>query len=285
MLQEILDLGFDCVELGHGTRLSLMSSIQKTFDAGKVRFSSLHNFCPLPLEYTRSAPDAFEFSSPSESERERAVRLSCQTIDFAARLGAPNVVLHLGSVRMASASDKLQAMVKAGHIHSRRYVQTKLDAVKRRSIKAPPQLQHSKDCLKRILEHAGQKNIRLGIEGRLRYEEIPSENEVLDFLKEFDSPLVGYWHDFGHIQVKENLSFLDHRQWLEKIASRLIGCHLHDVIWPERDHQPPFSGSIQYDQLIPLLAKETLLVWEMHPTVSAEQLAQSLQRWRKQFPA
>src|SRR5438105_3733054 len=69
MLQEILDLGFERVELGHGIRLSLMDGIQKFFDEGKVKFSSLHNFCPLPIEITRSAPDCYEFSSSRDTER------------------------------------------------------------------------------------------------------------------------------------------------------------------------------------------------------------------------
>lgn len=283
MLQEILELGFEYVELGHGIRLSFMEGIQKAFDAGKVRFSSLHNFCPLPLEFTRSAPDAFEFSSLDESERERAVRLTCQTIDFATRLGAPNVVLHMGSVPMKRTTAQLVEMLAAGEIHSRDYVKTKLDAVTLRSQKAPRHFGHSKDCLRRILEHASQNNIRLGIEGRLGYEEIPAENELLAIFQEFDSHLIGYWHDFGHIQVKENVGFLDHQQWLAKLRTRLIGCHVHDVLWPGQDHQPPFTGMISYEKLVPLLGATTPLVWEMHPRVTSEQLAKSLQEWKRRF--
>src|SRR6478672_7405879 len=92
MLQEILDLGFDRVELGHGIRLTLMEGIQRMFDQGKVRFSSLHNFCPLPVEITRASPDCYILSSPDQRERDRALRLTFQTLDFAARLAAPIVV-------------------------------------------------------------------------------------------------------------------------------------------------------------------------------------------------
>ena len=31
------------------------------------------------------------------------------------------------------------------------------------------------------------------------------------------------------------LSLLDHHQWLSSMTPWLIGCHLHDVIWPERE--------------------------------------------------
>ena len=73
MLQEILDLGFERVELGHGIRLSLMEGIQRRFNKGGFTISSLHNFCPLPIEITRAAPDCYQFSALYGSEAERAV--------------------------------------------------------------------------------------------------------------------------------------------------------------------------------------------------------------------
>ena len=100
MLREIVALGFDHVELGHGIRISLMPGIQKMFESGRVRFSSLHNFCPLPVEVLHASPDCYQFSSPHEKERERATRQTFQTIDFAERLGARFVVMHLGAVPM-----------------------------------------------------------------------------------------------------------------------------------------------------------------------------------------
>ena len=113
MLREIkTELGFDLVELGHGIRLSLVPGIQQMFDAGEVRFSSLHNFCPLPVEVMVASPNCYEFSGASIDERERAVKQTSQTIDFAERLGAPFVVLHLGRVKMRPITDILIRMTK-----------------------------------------------------------------------------------------------------------------------------------------------------------------------------
>src|SRR5437870_11942990 len=89
MLREIQALGFNLIELGHGIRISLMPGIQKMFDAGEVRFSSLHNFCPLPVEVMVASPDCYQFSAVSPGERERAIKQTFQTIDFAKRLNAP----------------------------------------------------------------------------------------------------------------------------------------------------------------------------------------------------
>src|SRR5207245_6223053 len=106
MLREIQALGFNLIELGHGIRISLVPGIQKMFDAGEVRFSSLHNFCPLPVEVMAASPDCYKFSAVSSEERERAVKQTLQTIDFAARLNATFVVLHLGEVHMLPILDR-----------------------------------------------------------------------------------------------------------------------------------------------------------------------------------
>src|SRR6267378_5434392 len=281
MLREIKDLGFDRVELGHGIRISLLPGIQRMFDAGEVQFSSLHNFCLLPVEIMRASPDCYKFSSAHSKERERAVKQTFQTIDFAARLGAPFVVLHCGEVEMNPITDELIVLAKNGEMLSRKYVRMKVKAVQTREAAAPPYLERVKDSLKRIAEYAAKKNIRLGVEGRRSYEEILSERELPALLDELNSPQFGYWHDFGHIQIKENLAFLDHAEWLRAIAPRTFGCHLQDCIWPAQDHQPPFAGDIDLKKLVPLLPRDCLFVWEISPRKTAEEIRRSVELWQK----
>src|SRR6184192_3439255 len=145
MLREIkTELGFDLIELGHGIRLSLMPGIQKVFDAGEVRFTSLHNFCPLPVEVMMASPDCYQFSAGSSEERERAVKQTLQTIDFAARLDAPFVVLHLGQVNMAPVTDQLVNLAKTGAYLSRKYVRLKIEAVQKREKIVPAYLERVK---------------------------------------------------------------------------------------------------------------------------------------------
>ncbi|PYI88016.1 MAG: hypothetical protein DMF03_12095 [Verrucomicrobia bacterium] len=238
MLREIKALGFDLIELGHGIRISLLPGIQKMFDAGEVRFSSLHNFCPLPVEVLSASPDCFQMSALDKSERDRAVKQTLQTIDLAARLQAPFVVLHLGSVAMNAITDELIALAQKGELLSRR-------------------------CR--------------------GYEEIPSEREIPELLEQIAAPHVGYWHDMGHVQIKENLGFLDHADWLRTIAPRTFGCHMQDVKWPARDHQPPFFGDMRLEPLAHLLPSDCQIVWELSPRGSAEEVAQSRAIWKERF--
>lgn len=284
MLREIkTELGFDTIELGHGIRLSLMPGIQKMFDSGEVRFSSLHNFCPLPVEVMVASPDCYEFSGGSPEERERAVKQTFQTIDFAERLGAPFVVLHLGQVKMQPITDQLIMMMKTGQYLSRRYVRAKLKAVETRERRASVHLPRVKDCLRRIVEHAASKNVRIALESRRGYEEIPSERELPGLFDELNSDHVGYWHDFGHSQIKENLGFIDHAEWLSTVGSRAFGCHVQDCIWPAKDHEAPFTGGINFDKLVPLLPINCLFVWEMSPNKTADAIRQSVRIWKERF--
>jgi sugar phosphate isomerase/epimerase len=285
MLREIVDLGFKRAELGHGIRISLMPGIQEMYDAGKIKFSSLHNFCPLPVEVMGASPDCYQFSAAYGKERERAVKQTLQTIDFAQRLGAPFVVMHLGEVPMKSITDSLIKLARHGKLLSRQYVRQKIRAVKKREAAAQPYLERARDCLKRVVDYAASKNVKLGVEGRRGYEEIPSERELPALLEEINSPQLGYWHDFGHIQIKENLAFVDHAEWLRQIGPRTFGCHVQDCIWPAQDHQPPFSGDVDLAKLVPLLPRNCVFVWEMSPRKTAEEIQRSVEIWKKHFGA
>src|SRR5213592_5172840 len=115
---------------------------------------------------------------------------------------------------MLPITDRLIALAKAGGYLSRKYVRLKIGAVQKRERLAAAYLQRVKDCLGRIIEYAASKNVRIALESRRGYEEIPTERELPGLLDEMDSMQLGYWHDFGHSQIKENLGFIDHAEWL-----------------------------------------------------------------------
>jgi sugar phosphate isomerase/epimerase len=159
----------------------------------------------------------------------------------------------------------------------------KIEAVQKREKLAPASLQHVKDCLCRIVEYAASKNVKIGLEARRDYEQIPTEHELAELLEEMDSPHLGYWHDFGHSQIKENLGFIDHAEWLRAIGPRTVGCHVQDCIWPARDSQPPFTGGVDFEKLVPLLPTNCLFVWEMDPNKTTDSIRRSIQIWKERF--
>jgi sugar phosphate isomerase/epimerase len=281
MLREIKTaLGFELIELDHVAGMSLISGVQKMSDAGEIRISNLHNLCAGgPV----ASSDHNNFAAASAEGRERAVMQAFQTIDLAAQLKAPFVVLHLGKVNMSPITDRLIAMAKAGRYLSRDYVKVKISAVQEREKIAPQCLERVKNCLRQIVEYAGAKNIRIGLEARRDYEQIPTERELAELIEQVNSPDLGYWHDFGHSQVKENLGFIDHAEWLRRIGPRAFGCHVQDCVWPAKEGQLPFTGSIDFEKLVPLLPVNCLFVWKMNSNKTADAIRESVQLWKERF--
>lgn len=279
MIEEILDLGFHSIELGHGMRSTLLEGVLEARKKHSFEISSVHNFLPSPVEVLADNPDCYEFTSHRPSDRDRAVRLTRTTIDWAVRLGAPFVVVHCGRIRSLDLTGGLRKLVEEGNSPGRQYAAAKLAAVRKREQVAEVYIQRALECLTDVVDYAGSKGVRIGIENREYYEAVPTERELVTFLRRLDSANVGYWHDFGHAQIKHNLGLLDHRQWLETAAPLALGCHVHDVKWPFRDHCAPFSGEVDFPALLPLFPKSCVMVFELSPRTAAADLRSAVDRW------
>jgi sugar phosphate isomerase/epimerase len=276
MLREIRDLGFGYAELSHGIRISLLPGILEAVAAGEIKISTLHNFCPLPIGVNHAAPNLFKFTSLDARERENAYRHSIKTIETAARLEAKLVVLHMGCIDMKDYTDRLIDMVAKGERESPKYQKLCLELEEKREQKKERHVQLAGDMLRRLLEQAHRYGIKLGVENREALEEIPLESDFPFFFREFDDPLVCYWHDTGHAQIKENLGFIQHAMHLESMADRLAGFHIHDVQFPGQDHCPPGSGMIDYAALKPFVRPEHIKVFELSPAVPVEHVQTSV---------
>jgi sugar phosphate isomerase/epimerase len=287
MIEEIVALGFDEIELSHGMTIAKIPGIRRAFARGIFRCTGVHNFFPSPVEIIADAPDAYQFTSKSALERHRAKEATRLTLRTAAEFGARYVVLHLGSVPMNPRrwTDRLTGMLEAGDQESPKFLKRREAFLRKRTKIGPAFLQRAVDTLGEFAESAAELGLVLAVESRSRLEDCPSEAEMRQVMDRFrDNPAVRYWHDFGHVQLKHNLGLLDHASWLAEMAPFLAGCHLHDVEWPARDHRVPFSGSIDFPKLLPLVPKGLPIVWELSPTRDAEDIRDALTVWRRIFP-
>lgn len=271
MLREIQGLGFARAELSHGIRISLLPGIIEAVDAGEIQISSLHNFCPLPMGVNHAAPNLYRFSSPNPRERENAWRHTMKTLETAARLKAPVVVLHLGAIEMKEFTDKLLEMAGNGQKDTPKYEKLCAELMEKREEKKVEPMDLAGEMLGRLAVEAEARGIRLGVENRAALEEIPLEDDLRFLLREFNRPSVGYWHDTGHAQIKENLGFISHALHLESLAERLIGFHIHDVEFPGHDHRAPGSGMIDFAALKPMVKPEHVKVFEFSPRMTEEE--------------
>lgn len=276
MLKEIRDLGFEYAELSHGIRLSLVPGILDAVDAGEIKISTLHNFCPLPIGISHAAPNIFKFTSPDPRERENAFRHTLKTLELAQRVKARLVVLHMGAVEMRDYTERLLKMVEGGLQESGKYQKLCAEADEVRETRKTRHMALAYELLHRIEEEARRRGLWLGIENREAVEEIPFEGDFPFFFEEFSSGVVRYWHDTGHAQIKENLGFINHTMHLESLADELAGFHIHDVAFPGGDHMPPGQGSVNFADLKPFVKPEHLKVMEMHPALTGDEIKAGL---------
>ena len=277
MLRELRELGFEYAELSHGVRISLLPGIFEAVAAGEIKISSLHNFCPLPMGVDRAAPNLYKFSSEDRRERDSAFKHTVKTIETAASLKAPLVVLHCGAVDMKDYTDKLLDLVAEGKRDTPKYEKLCAEAIKKREAKQERFMENAMEMLNRVVDEAKPRGIRLGIENREALEEIPFESDFDFFFKQFRDPTVVYWHDTGHAQIKENLGFIRHKMHLESLRERLYGFHVHDVEFPGRDHRAPGMGTIDWPSLKPLVEPRHLKVFEFSPSLTPEEIQRGVQ--------
>jgi len=285
MLQEMAGLGFTHVELSHGIRITLVPGVLKAVEEGIVQISSTHNFCPLPTGINQAAPNVYEPSARFHQEHEQWLRYTRRSIDFAAQVRARVLVMHLGRVPFVwrNPARTLQKYVEkhptADLSIDENYRRTLARARARLRKKMGLFWAQTQASIAKVLAYAAEKNVRLGLENREAFNELPPDEDFAAYFDSLppDSP-AGYWHDTGHARIKESLGVIDHRQHLEKLAPRLLGFHLHDVTPQRQDHQAVGSGTIDFKMVSRFWRPEHILVLELSPRLSVDEVKVSKAR-------
>jgi sugar phosphate isomerase/epimerase len=266
MVREMVDLGFEAIELSHGLRLALVPGVMKAVEERIVRIAS----------------NLFEPSAADPRERENWVRQTKRSIDFTAQLGTDTLVCHLGSVRFNwfRPSRRLEAYLRthpeavtSGDPVYRALLERALAKLRERM---GPFWQRTQDCLGAVTEYASAHGVRLALENRESFEELPLDGDYAGFLAGLPPPLpVGYWHDTGHAQIKADLGVIEHRRLLGDNAGRLIGFHLHDVNAEGEDHQAVGSGHVDFQMVSEFWQPEHRLTLELGPRSTVEDVVVS----------
>jgi sugar phosphate isomerase/epimerase len=267
--------------------ITKLPGIRKAFEAGKFTCIGVHNYFPSPVEVMIDAPDAYEFTSHRAFDRQRAREMTEKTLEVAAGFKAHYLVLHMGSVPMKSSkwTKPLTARVAGGERDTPKFAADRIAFVKKREKVAPLYYERAIEALEHFGELAKEYGVKLAIESRSRFEDMPTEREMIRLQDHFaDHPWIGYWHDFGHVQLKHNLGLLDHAEWLERMRPHIIGAHVHDVQWPARDHRVPFTGELDYEKLLEYFPENCPMTWELSPTRKTGEIREALAVWKHLFP-
>jgi sugar phosphate isomerase/epimerase len=286
MLSEMATLGFEYAELSHGIRITLVPGIMRAVEEGVIKISSTHNFCPLPTGVVQAAPNLFEPSVREHREHEQWLRHTKRSIDFAAQVKAKVLVCHLGSVAFfwfnpsRKVNDYLHHHPGAGRDPSNKdYPRVLAKSMARLRKCMGPYWEQTKASLNEIYDYASQKGVKLGLENREKFEELPIDADYAEFIAgQPPTAPIGYWHDTGHADIKEGMGLLKHREHLEKNAPRMIGFHLHDVNVKGSDHQAVGAGHIDFKMISSFWKPEHLLTLELSPRISVDDVKLSKAR-------
>lgn len=280
-IQEILALGFDRVELyAHFTQEQLLS-IQQTIAPLGLAITSLHSPCPVPVDPGTGKPRWGDWlASTDEAERRWAVDGVKRTVDWAARLGARAVVVHLGHVKVNFRQRQVFELVDSmgrDHPDTRALVR---EVWEERQQNKGPYLDQALRSIGELGEHARGTGVIIGVEARDGYHEIPSLDEMGDVLAATRGLPVGYWHDAGHGQKLDNAGFLEHQEYLRRYHAQMVGIHLHDTIGG-RDHLAPGQGRTDFTVLARYIGPDVIRTLELSPSVPVDHIVPGVEVLRK----
>jgi sugar phosphate isomerase/epimerase len=274
LIEEILHLGFSRVELGYDLRQEQAPGVIAMIRNGSVRVDSVHNFCPVPLGATRGHPEIWTLAARDERERDNAIRHTIATIRFAAEIGARIVVTHAGNVDMPLISPDLFDLCIANRQYTPEYERLRMKLQEQRDRKAPKQFELLLRSLERLIPTLDETGITLAIENLPTWEAFPTEIEFEEIKRRLPSSRIAYWHDIGHGQIRQNIGFINHERWLDRLWPYLAGMHVHDVAPPVTDHVMPPQGGIDFSRFQRFAVSDKVYVIEPSSRAPVEEVVE-----------
>jgi sugar phosphate isomerase/epimerase len=223
-LEEFFDaareLGFDAFELSHHVSEAMVQAARLPAEG----IQGLHAPCP-----TNPRTHGAQLSSLDPEERARAVEAVTASFRLAEQMGAQVVVVHAGRVVVNPMLEtELRALYDQGLKGTREYDDFKAELTEERQRQAEWHVDAALWSLERLANVADSTGVRLCLENRVHYYEIPLPDELDLLLRELAGP-VAFCLDTGHAYVLEELGFVSHAEWLTGFGEQVVAVHLHDV--------------------------------------------------------
>ena len=255
------ELGFQRIELNHQVDSAMLAKVN--FD--HYQFSSIHEPCPADISTKELVERDWLISSADEASRRQGVEKVKKSIQLAYELNAPIVVVHCGTIpNHLHYESKLRKMFESGQGRTDEFLALQSQFIHLRAELAPARLQAVRRSLSELLEYADPYQVRLGLENRYHYMDLPSIDEMDELLKLAGSDQLGFIYDVGHAQALDRLGFYAHSDWLTRYSSRMLGAHLHDVIGLT-DHYAPGLGEIDFNWIASFLPENSFRTFELLP--------------------
>lgn len=261
-------LGFPEIELNHQVNSEMLATVP--LDSYKI--SSVHEPCPADIPAGVLKDKDWLISSTDESKRIKGVEAVKKSIDLAVKLDASIVVIHCGQVRLdLNLEKKLRDLFEKGLQDSKEYADLKQEYMISRQHLIGGNMSSIKKSLIELLDYSRDTGLKLGLENRYHYFDIPTPAEMSELLELADSSRLGFVLDVGHAQTLEQLGFFPFKEWLDRFSNRIIEIHIHDVKGIT-DHFSPGIGEVDFNKLAAYVPENALRIMELHPINSPEQI-------------
>jgi len=299
---EIGELGFEAVELNGLSR----QQVDQLLKIPSVpRIISIHNPCPRPEEELDRPvfndhyfQEHINLMAREDPVRERAIRLTRETIDLASTLGAGVVILHLGWVEVGYVPGQLRRWIIEYGLGSEAYFERLFPLLEKRKGRVEELWPTLLEVLDHLNRYALAKGVKLALENRSIFLQVPNLSELKAILERFgDQSAFYYWHDIGHAQLQDHFLIQSQEELLQELKPWLLGLHIHDarISSPNpiqemdimrlgqeeyvgllesgrlpplvKDHLAPATGDVDYASIGKYLGPEQLRILELRPSV------------------
>ncbi len=259
------DLGdmVDGVRAAGGARIEInymptRAQLEQLLGRPDLVVSSVHNICPRPTDARGERIPDPSLVATDDAERRHAVALTKATMDLVRRLGSDAIVVHAGELTVLPDDEqRLDDLFRTGVAETDEYAALRERIVTARRAVAGPALERLIASLRDLTPYAEATGVRLGLECRQDYRDIPALDDCDTIFGSIASPMIGYWHDTGHAQRQANLGYTPHEAWLQQLGGRLVGFHLHDCLGL-RDHLIPGHGRVDFAMVVSYLRADTV---------------------------
>lgn len=242
--------GYEAIEISHSTDAAKFLAI---IEADVLPITSVHQPAPRSVLPDGHGNGKLNLAALDDEERSAAIAHAKESIDWAGRVGAKRVVVHLGHVEaggeMFPEEYRMRRLFDSGHADDPEFAMARAAAIEQRRANVEPHLAAAQRSLRELVAAARPQGITIGVENRYHYHEIPHPAEYDLVLDGLDQSEAGYWHDTGHVEVLHRLGFIDRQEWLAANGRRVVGAHLHDVLGIG-DHRAPGDGDVDWDYIV-----------------------------------
>lgn len=276
LLEEILNLGIINIELESRIPEEEFCRMLPIFYEHEINVTSLHSFFPKPEQSKHSNYElGLGLAADDESVRKEVLNLHARTLDFARDMECHAVVIHLGNIPMDARSGEQFMLIEKAGSGSGEYEELRKTIAQERAGLAKGCFSNVLHSLEELNRLADEREMQIGIETRVAYNEIPSFEETKEIFSSFSGSRLKYWVDIGHAHLQAKLGWYDLDEFYSVVAGETIGVHLHDVRGFE-DHYAPGSGEIDFQKAKDKLNPDMLKVVEVLSKTSERELIEGL---------